>query len=73
VRILVQNWLFGPTFLDLCWLVHRSETAACNHFIHHFEGIRGIRRLEKDIAGCHMTGADEGPGLGFAGRVHEAL
>jgi molybdate-binding protein len=38
-----------------------------------FQGISGVRRLEKDIAGCHMTGADEGPGLGFAGRVHEAL
>jgi len=32
-----------------------------------------VWRLEKDIAACHMTGADEGPGLGFAGRVHEAL
>src|SRR5215475_12144959 len=38
-----------------------------------FRGIRGVWRLEKDIAGCHMTRADEGPGLGFAGRVHEAL
>src|SRR5215470_11707347 len=38
-----------------------------------FRGIRGVWRLEKDIAGCHMTGADEETGLGFAGRMHEAL
>jgi len=27
--------------------------------------------LEKTIATCHMTVADERPGLGFAGCVHE--
>jgi hypothetical protein len=45
------------------------------HFIHHyslFGGTTSSRHLEKDTVGCHMTGADERPGLGFAGCVHEA-
>jgi hypothetical protein len=45
------------------------------HFIHHyslFGGTTSSRHLEKDTVGCHMTGADERLGLGFAGCVHEA-
>jgi hypothetical protein len=45
------------------------------HFVHHYSSFGGTRRqprLEKDMANCHMTGADERPGLGFAGCVHEA-
>src|SRR5262249_45088216 len=39
-----------------------------------FRGIRGVWRREKDIAGCHMSGADEGPGLGFCGpRARSSL
>jgi len=44
-------------------------------FIHHYSSFRETAsklRLEKNMANCHMTGADERPGLGFAGRVHEA-
>ena len=36
VAISTQNWIFGLTFPDLSFLVHRAKWAASNHFIHHF-------------------------------------
>jgi hypothetical protein len=36
-----------------------------------FDPIEGRKRLEKTISACHMTRADERPGFGFAGCVHE--
>jgi hypothetical protein len=32
---------------------------------------KGVRCLEKTIDACHMSRADERPGFGFAGCVHE--
>ncbi len=51
--------------------IARKGPPATTLFI--IQGNKRCRRLEKDIAACHMTTADEGPDLGFAGRVHEAL
>src|SRR5215831_12292397 len=60
----------GPTFPDLPGLVHRSKRIGRTHFLFIILRNIGSKCLEKDIAGCHITGGWK-TRLRVAGCVHE--
>jgi hypothetical protein len=62
------------TIPDLSRLVYRAATpprAAQGIILFIICRNKGFICLEKTTDACHMTAADERPGFGFAGCVHE--